>query len=139
MEIEVTQLVEAYSRIGKIDLYYIFLGLVFLDIITGHIKAFVTRKATSDQSLRGILKHFSVIILVLGACPFLWLIGFGWAAKLIIWSFIASYGISIAENYGELGWPLSPWIRQFFYTLKDQTDNIKIEDIEEIKIKEKRP
>lgn len=133
MEIEITQLIEAYSRIGHVSHYHIFIIAVSLDIISGYIKAICTQDLDSKVGLKGILKHLSVIGLVFLVCPYLWLLGYGGIAVFLIYSITVTYGISIIENYDAIRpGTLPSWLGQFFRRTKDDLDNM---DIKGMKLK----
>ena len=129
MEINIHQLIEAYGRIAHISHYHIFILAVVLDIITGYIKAGVTKDLDSKVGLKGILKHLSVIGLVFLVCPYLWLMGYGGIAVFLIYSITITYAISIVENYDVIAPNTLPKsIGQFFRRTKDDIDKIDIED-----------
>ena len=129
MEINMHQLIEAYGRIAHISHYHIFIIAVVLDIITGYIKAGVTKDLDSKVGLKGILKHLSVIGLVFLVCPYLWLMGYGGIAVFLIYSITITYAISIVENYDVIAPNTLPKsIGQFFRRTKDDIDKIDIED-----------
>ena len=129
MEINIHQLIEAYGRIAHISHYHIFILAVVLDIITGYIKAGVTKDLDSKVGLKGILKHLSVIGLVFLVCPYLWLMGYGGIAVFLIYSITITYAISIVENYDVIAPNTLPKsIGQFFRRTKEDIDKIDIED-----------
>ena len=123
------QLIEAYGRIAHISHYHIFILAVVLDIVTGYIKAGVTKDLDSKVGLKGILKHLSVVGLVFLVCPYLWLMGYGGIAVFLIYSITITYAISIVENYDVIAPNTLPKsIGQFFRRTKDDIDKIDIED-----------
>lgn len=129
MEINMHQLIEAYGRIAHISHYHIFILAVVLDIITGYIKAGVTKDLDSKVGLKGILKHLSVVGLVFLVCPYLWLMGYGGIAVFLIYSITITYAISIVENYDVIAPNTLPKsIGQFFRRTKEDIDKIDIED-----------
>ena len=129
MEINMHQLIEAYGRIAHISHYHIFILAVVLDIVTGYIKAGVTKDLDSKVGLKGILKHLSVVGLVFLVCPYLWLMGYGGIAVFLIYSITITYAISIVENYDVIAPNTLPKsIGQFFRRTKDDIDKIDIED-----------
>lgn len=133
MEIELNQLIEAYSRITHISHYHIFIIAVILDIISGYIKAGVSKDLDSKVGLKGILKHLSVIGLVFLVCPYLWLMGYGGIAIFLIYSITITYTISIVENYDVIAPNTLPKsIGQFFRRTKDDIDKIDIRDLKRI-------
>lgn len=133
MEININQLIEAYGRIGHISHYHIFIIAVVLDIISGYIKAGVTKDLDSKVGLKGILKHLSVIGLVFLVCPYLWLMGYEGIAIFLIYSITITYAISIVENYDVIApGTLPKSIGQFFRRTKDDIDKIDIRDLKGI-------
>lgn len=133
MEIEIAQLIEAYSRIGHVSHYHIFIIAVSLDIISGYIKAICRKDLDSKVGLKGILKHLSVVGLVFLVCPYMWLLGYGGIAIFLLYSITLTYGISIVENYDAIRPGTLPvWLGQFFRRTKDDLDHM---DIKGMKIK----
>lgn len=133
MEIGINELIEAYSRIAHISHYHIFILAVILDIISGYIKAGVTKDLDSKVGLKGILKHLSVIGLVFLVCPYLWLMGYGGIAVFLIYSITITYAISIVENYDVIAPNTLPKsIGQFFRRTKDDIDKMDIRDLKRI-------
>lgn len=129
MEINMNQLIEAYSRIAHISHYHIFILAVILDIISGYIKAGVSKDLDSKVGLKGILKHLSVIGLVFLVCPYLWLMGYEGIAVFLIYSITITYAISIVENYDVIAPNTLPKsIGQFFRRTKEDIDKMDIED-----------
>lgn len=133
MEINMHQLIEAYSRIAHINHYHIFILAVILDIISGYIKAGVTKDLDSKVGLKGILKHLSVVGLVFLVCPYLWLMGYGGIAVFLIYSITITYAISIVENYDVIAPNTLPKsIGQFFRRTKEDIDKMDIKDLKRI-------
>lgn len=127
MEISIDQIAVAYGRIAHISHYHIFIIAVVLDIISGYIKAGVTKDLDSKVGLKGILKHLSVVGLVFLVCPYLWLLGYGMVAVFLIYSIALTYGISIVENYDAIApGALPKAIGQFFRRTKDDLDRTDI-------------
>lgn len=130
MEININQLIEAYGRIGHISHYHIFIIAVIVDILTGYIKAGITKDLDSKVGLKGILKHLSVVGLVFLVCPYVWLMGYGGIAVFLIYSITLTYGISIVENYDVIcPGTLPSWLGQFFRRTKDDLDHMDIDKI----------
>lgn len=133
MEININQLIEAYGRIGHISHYHVFIIAVVLDIISGYIKAGVTKDLDSKVGLKGILKHLSVIGLVFLVCPYLWLMGYEGIAIFLIYSITITYAISIVENYDVIApGTLPKSIGQFFRRTKEDIDKMDIRDLKGI-------
>ena len=137
MEIELNQLIEAYSRIARVNHYHIFIIAVILDITSGYIKAGVTKDLDSKVGLKGILKHLSVIGLVFLICPYMWLMGYAKVATFLLYSITLTYAISIVENYDVIRpGTLPTWLGKFFRRTKSDLDNLDIEQIR--RMREKR-
>lgn len=129
MEININQIVGAYSRIAHVSHYHIFIISVILDIISGYIKAGITKDLDSKVGLKGILKHLSVVGLVFLICPYLWLLGYGGIAVFLIYSVTLTYGISIIENYDVISPNTLPKaLGQFFRRTKEEVDKADLVD-----------
>lgn len=105
-----------------------FLFLVILDILTGFIKGFATQKANSTKGLIGILKHLLVVVVNLIVYPFLNLLGEDIVATSFISFFIASYGISVVENWGQIGLPMPKFVKKYFEKLHREQEGEDIND-----------
>lgn len=139
MDINADLLVQAYSRIAHVSHYHIFIMFIVLDILSGYIKAFINKDLDSRVGLRGIVKHFSIVALVFLVCPYLWLLGYEKIALFLLYSIVATYGISIIENYNEIAPNTLPsWLGQFFRRTKSEIDKIPIDEIENIEVKKRK-
>lgn len=101
---------------------HVFIWVVVLDIFSGIVKGFVIKESNSTKGLTGIVKHLLVVILVLTAVPYLNIAGFGGIADVFVLFYIAVYGISVTENWGELGLPLPSFVKEALLKLKDTSD-----------------
>lgn len=135
MEVTPDMVIAAYSRITKINLYHLFTILVILDVVSGWAKAIVNKDLDSKVGAAGIAKHLAVILLIFLTCPYLWLLGFGWLAKFLIYSMGATYGVSIVENYSEMGMPLPRWFGQFFRRIHSEINEVSLDEVESLKLK----
>ena len=97
-------LAEHLKSLSQSPYIHIFFWLMVLDIVTGYIKAFKTKRFDSKIGSMGLIRHFvvfTVIMLVamysraLGVRPF----GIGWTMF-----FIANYLGSVLENWEAIGW-----------------------------------
>ena len=123
MEIEMTQIIKAYSRIAHVSHYHIFIIAIILDILSGYIKAIVSKDLDSKVGLKGILKHLSVAGLVFLICPYLYLLDYQNIAVFLINSITITYAISIVENYDVIvPGTLPKGLSQFFRRTKDDLD-----------------
>ncbi|MCU6786425.1 phage holin family protein [Aedoeadaptatus acetigenes] len=135
MEVTLDMIIAAYSRIAKVNLYHLFTILVILDVVSGWAKAIVNKDLDSKVGAAGIAKHLAVILLIFLTCPYLWLLGFGWLAKFLIYSMGATYGVSIVENYSDMGMPLPKWFAQFFRRIQSEINEVSLDDVESLKLK----
>lgn len=135
MEVTPEMIFEAYSRITKINLYHIFTILIIVDIVSGYVAAFINKDLDSKVGINGLAKHFAVVLLIFLTCPYLWLIGFGWLARFLIYSMCATYGVSIVENYSGMGMPLPKGIGQFFRRIQSEINEVSLDDVESLKLK----
>lgn len=134
MEIHGAQIVEAYSRIAHISHYHVFILAVALDIFTGYVKAFVTKDLDSKVGLTGIIKHLSIVGMVLLICPYLWLLGYSAIAIFLIYSISATYGISIIENIDVISPNTIPKsIGAFLRRVKEESDKADLSKIRDKK------
>ena len=134
MEIHGAQIVEAYSRIAHISHYHVFIIAVALDIFTGYVKAFVTKDLDSKVGLTGILKHLSIVGMVLLICPYLWLLGYSAIAIFLLYSIAATYGISIIENVDVISPNRIPKsIGAFLRRVKEESDKADLSKIRDKK------
>ena len=128
MEIELKQLIEAYSRIAHVSHYHIFIIVIALDIVSGYVKAIVKKDLDSNVGLKGILKHLSVAGLVFLICPYLYLLGYQNIAIFLIDSIILTYAISIVENYDQISpGTLPKGLSNFLRRTKEDLDNKEID------------
>lgn len=94
--------------------------VIFTDIITGYLKAFKYKKLNSSISRDGYIKKIGWVISILLGFLFNLLIGvnlFFIGSALVC---IATEGISIYENLGEIGVELK--YKKYFEKLKDEID-----------------
>lgn len=134
MEIHGAQIVEAYSRIAHISHYHVFIIAVALDIFTGYVKAFVTKDLDSKVGLTGIIKHLSIVGMVLLICPYLWLLGYSAIAIFLIYSISATYGISIIENIDVISPNRIPKsVGAFLRRVKEESDKADLSKIRDKK------
>ncbi|WP_444752428.1 phage holin family protein [Pediococcus pentosaceus] len=117
-----TGLIQAYMAIVDDKLMIAFVWSVILDISTGMAKGFInqkTGKLNSTKGLLGLIKHAVVIFLILTIYPFMNAVGFESPADALLIFYIATYGISVIENLGQMGVPFPEFIKKYFTKLQD--------------------
>ena len=101
---------------------YVLLFFIIFDILTGTLKAFSTNTVYSKINKHGITNHITI---------FLFCFFFSWMfsifdvneySNILIMFYIASYGLSIIENVGQMGLPLPKWLVDKFIELQDETN-----------------
>ena len=104
------------------DYLYVLLFFIIFDILTGTLKAFSTNTVYSKINKHGITNHITI---------FLFCFFFSWMfsifdvneySNILIMFYIASYGLSIIENVGQMGLPLPKWLVDKFIELQDETN-----------------
>lgn len=104
------------------DYLYVLLIFLIFDIITGTLKSFSNNTVYSKINRKGITTHIAI---------FLFTTFFSWVfsifnakeySDIIIMFYIASYGLSIIENIGQMGLPLPKWLTGKFKMLQEETD-----------------
>lgn len=95
-----------------------------IDYITGVCKGIYYKKLNSTIGLKGILKKFGYLLIVILATLFDNIIHDESMAirALVIYFFISNEAISILENWGSLGLPLPKKIFDVFEKLKEQSN-----------------
>ncbi|MTD30144.1 holin family protein [Planomicrobium sp. YIM 101495] len=89
---------------------------MFLDMITGLLRAYVTKSLNSTLGMAGLIKKFAVfIILALTAAVEYFFIQIGqdtggWIILGVTSFFLVNEGLSILENAAQLGVPIPPML-----------------------------
>ncbi|EAE7386084.1 holin [Listeria monocytogenes] len=104
----------------------VFMFSVLFDIATGMAKGIAGKQGNSTKGLLGIVKHMLITILVLIAYPYMKLLHLDTLAISFISFYILAYGISIMENWGQLGLPLPSFIKGHLEKLKNLSDKGKL-------------
>lgn len=102
------------------DYLYVLLIFLIFDIITGTLKSFSNNTVYSKINKKGITTHIAIFLFV---TFFSWVFSVFNAneySNIIIMFYIASYGLSIIENIGQMGLPLPKWLSGKFKVLQDE-------------------
>lgn len=106
-----------------------------VDYITGVMSAIACKKLNSKTSFLGIAKKFSYILLVIVSVYLDQLLGMDGISRLAVTSFlIATDGISILENVGEMGVPYPKFLKQILSQLKDKANKGDEQEYEEVEM-----
>lgn len=95
---------------------------ISFDIITGYLKAIKTKNINSSISRDGYIKKIGWIIAILLGFVIKVIIGIDLFIVLTCLVCVATEGISIYENLGEIGVNLK--FKKYFEKLKDKEDEI---------------
>lgn len=111
----------AYIFGGFDSLFISLLIVMAIDYITGLCKAIYKRKLSSSIGMKGIIKKFGYLIIIILATLFDRLINDDTMAirTLVIYFFVSNESLSILENWGALGLPLPKKLYEVFEKLKE--------------------
>jgi len=105
---------------------------VTLDYISGVSNAIYHKELSSKVGLIGIIKKLGYFVIVALAVLLDRIFGETGALRtVVIYFFVSNEGISILENWGEMGLPLPKKLFDILEKLKNK-DNEEIEDYEEV-------
>lgn len=113
-------LIEQLKNLSYSPYIHLFFWLMVLDIITGYVKAFKTKRFDSKIGTMGLIRHFivfSVILLVavysrsLGVRP----LGIAWTMFFII-----NYLGSVIENWESIGWAFPEFLKPYINQIKKE-------------------
>lgn len=102
--------------------FWIFISVIVIDIITGKAKALKFHVLDSSIGINGTMKHVVVIIIAITISIFSRIAGlpeFSVGVKLF---FVFEYVTSIIENLDVLGIPLPDFITQYFNRIQSEYD-----------------
>ena len=102
--------------------FWIFISVIVIDIITGKAKALKYHVLDSSIGLNGTMKHMVVILIAVTISIFSRIAGlseFSIGVKLF---FVLDYVTSIIENLDVLGIPLPDFVTQYFNRVKSEYD-----------------
>lgn len=113
----------SYVMGGIDNLLIMFLVVMIIDYLTGICKAIINKKLNSIVGLKGIIKKFGYLLIIALSVLIDKILGDSSAiSALVIYFFIANEGISILENWGQMGLPLPSKLKEIFEQLKKDND-----------------
>ena len=109
---------------GYDTLFKALLVFIVLDYLSGVMRAIYTKKLSSKIGAKGIIKKigYIVLIVVVEILDIL-LKDNGYLRNIIIYMFIANEGISILENWSDMGIKVPDIIKDKFSNLKGGDDD----------------
>lgn len=101
-------------------LFWLYIGTVLVDLITGNIKAWTKNDIDSNVGVKGTIKHIALFAFIIIFLPTLSVyMGDTLVSQTLMGYFTYQYIISIIENLAELGFNLPDNITSHFRRLKD--------------------
>lgn len=98
----------------------LFFFVIIMDYLTGVMAAIVEKNLSSAVGYKGLIKKFGMVLIVALAYQLDQFTGQNIIMTGAIFFFIANELISITENYGRIGLPLPPQIKNVIKMLKER-------------------
>lgn len=111
----------AYFFGGWSQMLMLFFFVIIMDYVTGVMAAIIEKNLSSAVGYKGIIKKFSMVLLVALAYQLDKFTGNDVIMTGTILFFIANELVSIVENYGRIGLPLPPQIKNIIKILREKT------------------
>ena len=122
IEFDPKMLIDVFNNMYHSMLLWGFLLMIILDILTGLLRAGVTGKIDSKIGTKGLMKHTTIILLVLIMEIVTRLINMEWVSQSFSLYYILQYIFSILENLDEVGVPFPLWLRNSFKRMRQDLD-----------------
>ena len=116
------ELIEPINLVMQDIYFHILIAFIAFDIITGTLKAFRNNTVNSKINKQGISTHITISLFCIFFSWVFNVLKIGEFSKVLILFYIASYGLSIFENLGEMGLPLPQWLSNKFILLQEDTN-----------------
>ena len=116
---------EVFDIIFHDAVFWLLISVMIIDFITGTIKAFVLKVVNSKTGINGLLKHTTVLLVVVLISVVIILTGYNEFKYVLLFFYIFEYAISITENLDKLGVPFPDKLSRALSQWKD--DNNKKE------------
>lgn len=113
-EFDPKMLLTVFNEMYYSMLLWGFLLMIVLDVMTGLLKAGVTGNIDSRIGLKGLMKHTTIVLLILIMGIVTRLINVQWVSQSFCLYYILQYIFSILENLDEMGIPFPLWLRNSF-------------------------
>lgn len=116
------------ETVMKNEYLYVLIIFLIFDIITGILKAYSNNTLNSKINRKGITTHISIFLFVTFFSWVFQVINASEYSNIIIMFYIASYGLSIIENMGQMGLPLPKWLSVKFKVLQDEMNEEEVKN-----------
>lgn len=109
----------AYLQVFDNQMLYLALVFWVADLITGNAKAWITKDVDSNVGIVGTIKHLSLLLLIVLVMPAIDVVAGSTLPSSTMFAYATyQYGISLLENYKEMGFNLPESITKYFRRLK---------------------
>ena len=122
IEFDPKMLIDVFNSMYHSMLLWGFLLMIILDILTGLLRAGAIGKIDSCIGTKGLMKHTTIILLVLIMEIVTRLINMEWVSQSFSLYYILQYIFSILENLDEVGVPFPLWLRNSFKRMGQDLD-----------------
>lgn len=95
-------------------------SFIVIDYITGVLSAIYNKKLSSQIGYKGIIKKFTMLIVVAVSVLLQNRVGIPAVRDMVILFFVSNEGISILENVGNTGLKLPPKLKEILKQLRDK-------------------
>ena len=116
------------ETVMKNEYLYVLIIFIIFDIITGILKAYSNNTLNSKINRKGITTHISIFLFVTFFSWVFQVINASEYSNILIMFYIASYGLSIIENMGQMGLPLPKWLSVKFKVLQDEMNEEEVKN-----------
>ncbi|AAY53203.1 Hol [Listeria phage P35] len=103
-------LIDGANALVHNQFFYLLVGVITFDYITGVLKAIIWKVADSSTGFKGLTKHTLVIALFALGYLFADTYNFANVVTVILFWYVLNYGLSILENFGVMGILVPPFL-----------------------------
>lgn len=132
MTVDVTVLQASMISLGTNAMMHIFFVLVITDLFTGVGKALLKKKANSTIGLNGLIRHSTIMFIVVVLNIYLPIFHLAIYATGMNIFFSIQYLGSVIENMGEIGIKLPPAFLAYFEKLQDVAEDTELNKMKDI-------
>jgi toxin secretion/phage lysis holin len=103
------------------QLLMLFFFVIIMDYITGLMAAIIEKNVSSAIGFKGLIKKFAMVLIIALCHQLDKFTGNSVIMTGAIFFFLANELVSITENYGRIGLPLPPQLKNIIKTLRDKS------------------
>ena len=132
MTVDITILQASMIALGTNPWMHIFFILVIADLFTGVGKALLKKKANSTIGLNGLIRHSTIVFIVIVLNIYLPIFHLAIYATGMNIFFSIQYLGSVIENMAEIGIKLPPAFLSYFEKLQDVAEDTELNKMKDI-------